>query len=88
MLFHHKEATVSPIILWNFKDNYILFCIQRGSTLLNKQLLISLEAFELKIKVDEYLGSIKTQRKIISSLWILYNTSLFQKLKILSETKQ
>lgn len=62
--------------------------MQRCSTLLNEQLLITLGAFELKIKVDEYCSSIKTQNKIISSLWILYDISLFQKLKILSETEQ
>lgn len=65
-----------------------MFRIQRGGTLVNKQLLITLGAFELKIKVDECFSSIKTQSKIISSLWILNNMSLFQKLKILSETEQ
>jgi hypothetical protein len=70
-LSYHKEAIVSPISFVNLKDKYILFCIQRGSTHPNEQLLITIRAFELKIKVDEYFSSIKTQNKIISSLWIL-----------------
>lgn len=72
----------------NFKDKYILFCIQRGGTLLNEQLLITFGTFELKIKVDEYFGSIKTQNKIASSLWILHVASFFKSLNVLSETEQ
>ena len=86
--FITKKSSFLLLPLWNFKDKYLLFCIQRGRTLLNEQLLITWGAFELKIKVDEYFSSIKTQNKIISSLWILYDNSLFQNMKILSETEQ
>lgn len=83
-----KKPPFLLLPLGDFKNKYILFYIQESSTLLSEQLLITLGAFELKIKVHEYFGSIKTQIKIISSLWILYNTFLFQKLKLLSETEQ
>lgn len=91
--FLMQDVFVSPqrsrrffFILCEISKTNILFCIQRGSALLTEQLLITLGAFELKIKVDKYFSSIKTQNKIISSLWILCHTS--QKLKILSETEQ
>lgn len=60
-----KKANLFLIPSVNVKGKSIFFCIQEGSRILNKQLLITSGAFEPKTKADEYFRSINTKNKFL-----------------------